>query len=77
MPTVLRWRGYRFYFYSADGVEPMHIHIRKDENEAKFWLTPVSLANSYGFSDNDLKELEKKVYTARKDFIDAWVTYFG
>jgi hypothetical protein len=35
MPTLLRWKGYRFFFYSADGWEPAHIHIVKDGKEAK------------------------------------------
>lgn len=32
MPTVLRWKGYRFYFFSNEGSEPPHIHIDKDGN---------------------------------------------
>jgi hypothetical protein len=44
MPTVLRADGFRFFFYANEGNEPAHIHVRKAEGEAKFWLTPnVSL----------------------------------
>jgi hypothetical protein len=35
MPTLLRWKGYRFFFYSADGWEPAHIHVAKDGKETK------------------------------------------
>jgi len=49
MPTVLRWRGYRFYFFSNEGSEPAHIHIDKDENTIKFWLEPVSVVRNIGF----------------------------
>jgi len=49
MPTVLRPGPYRFYFYSGDGGEPAHIHIKRDENTAKFWLDPVRLQDSGGF----------------------------
>jgi hypothetical protein len=39
MPVVLRVNGYKFFFYEADVAhEPPHIHVRKEENEAKFWI---------------------------------------
>jgi len=53
MPTILRWKGYRFFFFSNEGdpSEPVHVHIRKDSNVAKFWIEPVvALAESYGMS---------------------------
>ena len=77
MPTVLRWHGFRFYFFSNEGVEPPHIHIDKDGNSAKFWLAPVSLAKNYGFSDNELNELVKKLKDETPVFLDAWHEYFG
>ncbi|MCP4109321.1 MAG: DUF4160 domain-containing protein [Desulfobacteraceae bacterium] len=32
--------GYRFFFYSNEGnpLEPLHIHVRKGEAVAKFWI---------------------------------------
>lgn len=76
MPTILRWNGYRFYFYSNEGHEPAHIHIDKGDCSAKFWLHPVSLANNHYFSDNELHLLLKKVTEHQKDFYDAWNRYF-
>jgi len=46
MPTVMQSGGYRFFFYSADGAEPIHVHVQKDRAVAKFWLLPVRLASS-------------------------------
>ncbi|HJU31624.1 MAG TPA: DUF4160 domain-containing protein [Hyphomicrobiaceae bacterium] len=43
MPTILRWNGYRFYFFSNERDEPPHMHIDKGGNSAKFWLLPVGL----------------------------------
>ena len=42
MPTVFRERGFRFFFYSNQGSprEPIHIHVEKNDVEAKFWLHP-------------------------------------
>ena len=42
MPVVFHYRGFRFFFYSNEGTprEPVHIHVEKDNLEAKFWLEP-------------------------------------
>jgi hypothetical protein len=41
MPTVLRVGPFRFFFYAGDGAEPPHVHVERDDSEAKFWLDPV------------------------------------
>ncbi len=61
MPTVLRIGPYRFFFYSADGDEPAHVHIERDNCIAKFWLDPVRLATSGGFSSAELRQLDRLV----------------
>ena len=76
MPTVLRWNGYRFYFFSNEGHEPPHIHIDKAQNTVKFWLDPVTVARNIGFSRRDLAVLEQKVLEERENFIGAWNEYF-
>jgi len=44
MPRVLGIEGpYWFYFYSFDCGEPMHVHVRRDNHEAKFWIDSVAL----------------------------------
>jgi len=44
MPTVIIVNGYRLYFVSFDGSEPMHIHVRKENRSAKIWLSPLKIA---------------------------------
>lgn len=51
MPTLLRWNGYRFFFYSADGWEPPHIHVIKDGKESKLWLNDLAVAVHDYFAD--------------------------
>ena len=77
MPTVLRWKGYRFIFFSLDEGEPAHVHVRKDKNEAKFWLSDCLLARSTGFRDHEIKEIKKKVEENREEFLRAWHDHFG
>jgi hypothetical protein len=50
MPKVFEIEGYRGFFFSNEGTppEPIHIHIKKGEGEAKFWVEPtVALAESW------------------------------
>ena len=49
MPTVLTVSGFRFFFYSLEGMEPPHIHVEHGEGTAKFWLDPVQFAGSRRF----------------------------
>ncbi len=44
MPTLLRWKGSRFFFYSADGWEPAHVRVVKGDREANLWLGDLSVA---------------------------------
>jgi Domain of unknown function (DUF4160) len=77
MPTVLRWNGYRFFFYSADGWEPAHVHVVKDGHEAKIWLNDISVALNLGFSARDLAEIVRKTREERADFLKAWNDYLA
>jgi hypothetical protein len=77
MPTVLRWKGYRLFFYSADGWEPAHVHVTKDAKEAKIWLENVSVAVNMGFTAQDLNEIVKKTREERESFLRSWNDYFA
>jgi hypothetical protein len=77
MPTVLRWNGYRFYFFSNEGSEPPHIHVDKAGHTAKFWLEEVALARNIGFSSRELAELSGKIEEQREAFLEAWRGHFG
>jgi hypothetical protein len=72
MPVVLRIKGYRFGFYEADLDEPPHIHVRKEDKEAKYWMTSVVLAKSRGFRDHELNEIERILLEYRDDILGAW-----
>ncbi len=77
MPTVLKIKGYRFFFFSAEGQEPPHIHIESAEKYAKFWLNPVSLAQSWGFRSHEIKELSGLVQDHKEKFEEKWHEHFS
>jgi len=66
MPTVLRIDSFRFHFYSDEGREPAHIHVRTPDGECKFWLGPVLLASNRGLRPNTLRDIERLVFVHRE-----------
>lgn len=77
MPTVLRSGPYRFFFFAGDRDEPAHVHVERDDRTAKFWLDPVRLQGSGGFSRIELVRIEKLVGNRRVELMEAWNDYFG
>ena len=61
MPTVLRIGPYRFFFYAGDPDEPQHIHVERDNHVAKFWLAPLRLQTSGGFSKGEISRIRNLV----------------
>ncbi|NJN60444.1 MAG: DUF4160 domain-containing protein [Coleofasciculaceae cyanobacterium RL_1_1] len=77
MPTVLRVGAYRLYFYSHEPNEPPHVHVDRDGDSVKFWLSPVSLAKNIGFGARELRKIEKIVNEHQDLLLEAWNGYFG
>ncbi|MBV9576855.1 MAG: DUF4160 domain-containing protein [Gammaproteobacteria bacterium] len=77
MPTVLKFKGYRFFFFSLEGNEPPHIHVEYGDNLAKFWLNSVNLASSYGFRSYELAKIRVIVAENNKLFLEKWDEFFG
>ncbi|SIS63603.1 DUF4160 domain-containing protein [Belliella pelovolcani] len=76
MPTVLKIRSLRFFFYSNDH-EPIHIHVESRDSTAKFNLKPIQVVKSNGFNSKELKEITKLIEINIELLIDSWHEYFG
>jgi len=76
MPTVLRIGPYRFFFFAGDRDEPPHIHIEREDKVAKFWLDPVRLQSSGGFSRNEIIRIHRVVGEYQIQLREAWNAYF-
>jgi len=77
MPTLWRSGPYRFFAYAGDRHEPPHVHVERDKDKAKFWLNPVRLQNSEGFSRTEVNRLQRLVEENREYLIRRWNEYFG
>jgi len=77
MPTVLRIKGFRFFFFSREGSEPPHIHVEHGDKVAKYWLTPVNLASSYGFKGYEHATIRAIVTNQKIMFLEKWNEHFS
>ena len=80
MPAVFRYDGFRFFFYSNEGDprEPVHVHVMRAGDEAKFWLYPEpSVAYNRGFTPRVLADLLRMVESRRDEIDRAWHDHFG
>ena len=77
MPTVLRTGPYRFFFYATDRDEPPHIHVEREDNVIKFWLDPMRLQYSIGFTRREIRRIEKIIQEQGKQLLEAWNAYFS
>jgi hypothetical protein len=76
-PTVLRSGPYRVYFHSHEPHEPPHVHVDRDDQSAKFWLSPVSLARNLGFSAKELNTIQRLVTAHKGELLEAWNDFHG
>ena len=77
MPAVLREGPYRFFFYAADRGEPVHVHVVRDRQKAKFWLDPISLVRNKGFAEHELRRIREILSDHQHELIRGWHDYFG
>jgi hypothetical protein len=80
MPLIFRHEGYRFHFFSNEGDprEPVHVHVTRERDTAKFWLHPeVNVAYNKGLSRRALAELSAIIETRRTEIEEAWHDHFA
>jgi rRNA maturation protein Rpf1 len=75
MPTILKRKGYRFFFYINDHAPP-HIHVEKERSTAKFLLKNVELVRSKRFNANEISEIRKLIIVNLEFFKSKWDEYF-
>ena len=77
MPTVAVIKGFRFFFFSNEASEPIHIHVESGDNYAKFWLEPVQLAKSVGYNAKELSEIRNLLVENSSTFKRKWDEHFS
>ena len=77
MPEIFRELGFVFFFYANEGVEPMHVHVRKAGGFAKYWLEPIELDFSQGMKVSDLKLAEQLIIEHLNQIKIKWYEVHG
>jgi hypothetical protein len=72
MPTVLRSRGFRFYFFAEEGNEPPHVHVDKGSGTVKFWLRDWSIASSEGLKPAEIRLASEIAKENAQILNEAW-----
>ena len=52
------------------------MHVARENKTAKCWLSPVRLADNFGFAPNELKRIEGLVREHEAHLLKAWDDYF-
>lgn len=76
MPTVFTIDGFRFFFYSNEGTEPMHIHVEKGGASAKWWLAPVAMDSNDGFKPAQVRAVRSIIVENLERLVEAWNDHF-
>ncbi len=81
MPTILQVRGWRVFFYSNEGEEPLHVHAQKGEAECKIWLLvstyDIEEAWSHSLTPRLRREIRRIIFDHFDLIVDEWEAHFG
>ena len=77
MPTLLVTEGYRFFFFSNEGQEPPHVHVRRGDGVAKVWLETVRIAYSTGLNPAELRRVRELTVEHQVAFLERWNEHLG
>lgn len=81
MPTVLIILGWRLFFYSNEGNEPIHIHAEKGDMDCKYWINEknheIVEEFSYNMSPQAKKEVKKIILKNLDLIILSWNNFYN
>lgn len=76
MPTIFKFFGFSFLFYANDH-EPIHIHVVKGKQRAKFTILPVKLIENNGLNKNELKMVSDIIEENQEIISEHWNKFFN
>jgi len=79
MPTIYRFGPYRVYFFAHENQEtnePPHVHVRSGHGFASFWLSPVRVRESKGYTHPEIDRIRRIVAANREQLLRRWHDFF-
>ena len=78
MPTIFIINGFRFFFYSSENDEPIHVHITKGNANGKVWLEPeISIAYMHEFTTRETRQIMEIITDEIVTLKKKWNDYFS
>ena len=78
MPTLLLINGIRFFFYSNENNESIHVHVTKGSAYAKIWLLPfIEVAYMHQFTNSEIKMIMEIINIHSNTFKAKWYEHFS
>ena len=81
MATILTLWGWRLFFYSNEGNEPIHVHARKGDAECKFWFHPdifdIEEVWAYNLTPRLKREIRQIIFQHYDIIVTEWNSKFG
>lgn len=78
MPTIKHIPGpYRFFFFSFDCNEPLHVHVQREKMTCKFWLELLEVARNQGFTARELNEIRRMIGSNLVRIKEPWHEHCG
>ena len=63
---------YRFNFVVADVRERPHVHVRKGNNTAKYWIDRIECFRRGNFKNHELNEIERLLTAYQSELLEKW-----
>ena len=83
LPSLFAIGGYRVFFWSNEGLEPVHVHVSlgsPSKNSAKVWLTEsggaILASNAAHIPRKDLNELLDVIAAQHAFICEEWKRFF-
>ncbi|MCX7002101.1 MAG: DUF4160 domain-containing protein [bacterium] len=77
MPEIFRTAGFVFFFYTNEGHEPLHVHVRHAGGHAKFWMEPIALDYSEGMKTNEVSRAKQLLLANQRMILEKWHEIHG
>lgn len=76
-PKFRQQNGYTFKIFSNEE-ERMHVHVLKDNKEAKIWLEPlIKIAHNNGFNEHEMSQILKITEEYGEQFKQLYAKHIG
>lgn len=76
MPTIFLINGWRVFFFTDEGNEPIHVNCQKGDARCKYWILKdkfdIEKAYGFGMSPKDERRIRQIIFQNFETIVEAW-----